>query len=147
MERLAQRYRAVVNFVAVCVNGLVAYPPAGHREADQRGKGWPRLKAAELAERVGLRTVVHAYIDVTDKGENLVCKLGLQTVPTHVLVDPSGQLVSVLARKQLPNGPAVEALVANADVNRGDDGPELRFGPACPSIALRTPSGDGIGAL
>jgi hypothetical protein len=115
---------------------------------------------------------VHAYIDVTDKGENLVSKLGLQTVPTHVLVDKSGQvrtaseppppsthsntstpmtlphtesgdapwralpipslwydtwmakkncphgllqLVSVLARKQLPDGPTVEALVTNAD--------------------------------
>ena len=53
---------------------------------------WPRLKAAEQAERSGLRTVAHAYIDVTDKGENLVCKLGLQTVPTHVLVNSSGQV-------------------------------------------------------
>ena len=35
---------------------------------------------------------MHAYIDVTDKGENLVGKLGLQTVPTHVLVDKSGQV-------------------------------------------------------
>ena len=68
--------------------------------------------AAELAERVGLRTPVHAYVDVTDKGENLVSKLGLQTVPTHVLVDSSGKLVSVLARKQFPNRQAVEALVA-----------------------------------
>ena len=75
---------------------------------------WSRLKAAELAERCGLRTPVHAYIDVTDNGENLVCKLGLQTVPTHVLVDTSGQLVWVLARKQLPDGPMVEALVADA---------------------------------
>ena len=66
--------------------------------------------AAELAERVGLRTPVHAYVDVTDKGENLVSKLGLQTVPTHVLVDSSGKLVSVLARKQFPNRQAVEAL-------------------------------------
>jgi len=56
------------------------------------GPRWPRLKATELAERVGLRTPVHAYIDVTDKGENLVSKLGLQTVPTHVLVDKSGQV-------------------------------------------------------
>ena len=39
-----------------------------------------------------MRTVLHAYIDVTDKGENLVCHLGLQTVPTHVLVDSSGQV-------------------------------------------------------
>ena len=53
---------------------------------------WPRLKAAEQAARVGLRTAVHVYIDVTDNGENLVCKLGLQTVPTHVLVDSSGQV-------------------------------------------------------
>jgi hypothetical protein len=70
--------------------------------------------AAELAERVGLRTPVHAYVDVTDKGENLVSKLGLQTVPTHVLVDSSGKLVSVLARKQFPNRQAVEALVATS---------------------------------
>ena len=70
--------------------------------------------AAELAERVGLRTPVHAYVDVTDKGENLVAKLGLQTVPTHVLVDSSGKLVSVLARKQFPNRQAVEALVATS---------------------------------
>lgn len=70
--------------------------------------------AAELAERVGLCTAVHAYIDVTDKGENLVGKLGLQTVPTHVLVDSSGQLVSVLARKQLPDGPTVKALAGSA---------------------------------
>ena len=70
--------------------------------------------AAELAERVGMRTPVHAYVDVTDKGENLVGKLGLQTVPTHVLVDSSGKLVSVLARKQFPNGQAVEALVATS---------------------------------
>lgn len=72
------------------------------------------MKAAELAERVGLRTGVHAYIDVTDQGETLVCKLGLQTVPTHVLVDSSGKLVSVLGRKQLPDGPTVEALVTSA---------------------------------
>ena len=70
--------------------------------------------AAELADRVGLRTPVHAYVDVTDKGENLVSKLGLQTVPTHVLVDSSGKLVSVLARKQFPNRQAVEALVATS---------------------------------
>ena len=70
--------------------------------------------AAELAERVGLRTPVHAYVDVTDKGENLVSKLGLQTVPTHVMVDSSGKLVSVLARKQFPNRQAVEALVATS---------------------------------
>lgn len=70
--------------------------------------------ATELAERVGLRTPVHAYVDVTDKGENLVSKLGLQTVPTHVLVDSSGKLVSVLARKQFPNRQAVEALVATS---------------------------------
>ena len=70
--------------------------------------------AAELAERVGLRTPVHAYVDVTDKGENLVSKLGLQTVPTHVLMDSSGKLVSVLARKQFPNRQAVEALVATS---------------------------------
>ena len=119
MERLAQRYGALANFVALNVNGLVAYPPAGHPEADRRGKAWPRRKAAELAERVGLRTAVHAYIDVTDNGENLVCKLGLRTVPTHVLVDSSGQLVSVLGGKQLPSGPAVEALVANADGEGG----------------------------
>ena len=50
----------------------------------------------------------------TDKGENLVSKLGLQTVPTHVLVDSSGKLVSVLARKQFPNRQAVEALVATS---------------------------------
>jgi len=114
LERLAQRYGAldVVNFVAVCVNGLVAYPPAWHPEADRRGKGWPRLKAAEQAERVGMRTPVHAYIDVTDNGENLVGKLGLQTVPTHVLVDSDGQLVSVLARNQHPDGQTVEALMA-----------------------------------
>ena len=71
--------------------------------------------AAESAERTGLRSAVHAYIDVTDKGENLVGKLGLQTVPTHVLVDSSGNLVSVLGRKQLPNGGTVETLVFNAD--------------------------------
>ena len=41
-------------------------------------------------------------------------KLGLQTVPTHVLVDSSGKLVSVLARKQFPNRQAVEALVATS---------------------------------
>ena len=115
MERLAQRYGAVANFVAVCVNGLVAYPPARHPEANRRGRGWPRFMAAESAERTGLRTAVHAYIDVTDKGENLVGKLGLQTVPTHVLVDSSGNLVSVLGRKQLPNGGTAEALVFNAD--------------------------------
>ena len=57
-----------------------------------------------------MHTVVHAYIDVTDKGENLVGKLGLQTVPTHVLVDSSGQLMSVLARKN-PNGATVDALI------------------------------------
>jgi hypothetical protein len=114
MERLAQRYGTVANFVAVCVNGLVAYPPAWHPEADRRGKRWSRLKAAELAKRVGLRTAVHTYIDVTDNGENLVGKLGLQTVPTHVLVDSSGQLVSVLARNQLPRGPTIEALGINA---------------------------------
>ena len=118
---------------------------------------------------------------MTDKGENLVYHLGLQTVPTHVLVDSAGQvrtkpsplpllpldgvpsplkvkaqnflppcqhydtgiacklvegllsrletrephtphgllqLVSVLARKQLPDGPTVEALVNNADGGR-----------------------------
>ena len=71
------------------------------------------MMAAELADRVGLCSPVHAYIDVTDAGENLVCKLGLRTVPTHVLVDPSGSIVSVLARKQLPNGRTVEALVGN----------------------------------
>ena len=71
--------------------------------------------AAELADRVGLVTPVHAYIDVTDKGENLVGKLGLQTVPTHVLVDASGQLLSVLARKKLPNASTVEALMALVD--------------------------------
>ena len=75
--------------------------------------------AAELAERVGLRTAVHAYIDVVDKGETLVGQLGLRTVPTHVLVGASGQLVSVLARKQLPDGPMVEALVANASASGG----------------------------
>ena len=101
--------------MAVNVNGLVAYPPMHHPEAHQRGQKWPRLKAAELAERVGMRTPVHAYIDVTDRGENLVGRLGLQTVPTHVLVDPSGQLVSVLARKQFPDGPTVEALLNNGD--------------------------------
>ena len=100
--------------MALCVNGLVANPPAGHPEAGRRGRDWPRQKAAELAERVGLRTAVHAYIDVTDNGENLVGTLGLQTVPTHVLVSETGQLVSVLARKQLPDGPAVEALVTSA---------------------------------
>jgi hypothetical protein len=71
--------------------------------------------AAELAERVGMRTVVHAYIDVTDKGENLVGKLGLKTVPTHVLVSSTGQLVSTLHGKQLPDGPTVEALAAYTD--------------------------------
>ena len=77
------------------------------------------MMAAELAERVGLRTAVHAYIDVVDKGDTLVGQLGLRTVPTHVLVGASGQLVSVLARKQLPDGPMVEALVANASANGG----------------------------
>ena len=119
MERLAQRYGTVANFVALCVNGLVAYPPAWHPEAKQRGKEWPRLKAAELAERVGLRTPVHAYIDVSDNGDNLVCTLGLQTVPTHVLVDSAGQLVSVLARKQLPNASTVEALMSKAHGDAG----------------------------
>ena len=112
MERLARQYGTVANFVAVCVNGLVAYPPQTHPEAGQRGKEWPRLKATELAERVGLQTPVHAYVDVTDKGDHLVAKLGLQTLPTHVLVDSLGQVVSVLARKELPTGLAVEALVA-----------------------------------
>ena len=65
--------------------------------------------------RVGLRTPVHAYIDVKDDGENLVGKLGLQTVPTHVLVDSSGQLISVLARKQLPDDTTVSALMALVD--------------------------------
>ena len=113
MERLAQRYGGLdaVNFVAVNVNGLVAYPPAWHPEAKLRGKGWPRMMATEQAERVGMRTPMHAYIDVTDKGENLVGKLGLQTVPIHVLVDSSGQLVSVLAKKQLPDRRTVEALM------------------------------------
>ena len=83
------------------------------------------MMAAELAKRVGLSTAVHAYIDVTDQGENLVRKLGLQTVPTHVLVGRSGELVSVLARKQLPDGPAVEALVASID------GAERHAGPGC----------------
>ena len=100
--------------MALCVNGLVAYPPAGHPEAGLRGQEWPRQKAAELAERVGLRTPVHAYIDVADNGENLVGTLGLRTVPTHVLVNNTGQLVSVLARKQFPDGPTVEALVTHA---------------------------------
>ena len=113
MERLAQRYGAVANFVSICVNGLVAYPPAGHPEANRRGKKWPRQKAAELADRTGMRTPVHAYIDVTDSGENLVGKLGLSTVPTHVLVDSSGQLVSVLARGKLPDARHVEALVTD----------------------------------
>lgn len=74
--------------------------------------------ANELAERTGLglglesrsSAVVHGYVDVTDRGENLVGRLGLQTVPTHVLVDASGRLVSVLARKQFPNGRTLEAL-------------------------------------
>ena len=57
---------------------------------------------------------VHAYIDVADMGEKLVGQLGLQTVPTHVLVDAGGKVVSVLARKQLPDGPMVEALAAGA---------------------------------
>jgi len=72
--------------------------------------------ANELAGRTGLglesrsSVVVHGYVDVTDRGENLVGRLGLQTVPTHVLVDASGRLVSVLARKQFPNESTVEAL-------------------------------------
>jgi hypothetical protein len=57
---------------------------------------------------------MHAYINVTDNGENLVGTLGLQTVPTHVLVDKTGKLLSVLRKKQLPDGSTVEALVANA---------------------------------
>lgn len=114
--------------MALNVNGLVAYPPPGHPEANQRGKEWPRLKAAELAERVGLRTAVHGYIDVTDEGENLVCKLGLRTVPTHVMVDASGHLVSVIGGKQLPGELAVEALLANAD----DDGGGAAKGRLCP---------------
>ena len=36
------------------------------------------MMAAELAERVGLRTAVHAYIDVVDKGETLVGQLGFE---------------------------------------------------------------------
>jgi hypothetical protein len=62
---------------------------------------------------------VHAYIDVSDNGDNLVCTLGLQTVPTHVLVDSAGQLVSVLARKQLPNASTVEALMSKAHGDAG----------------------------
>lgn len=100
--------------MAVCVNGLVAYPPARHPEAKRRGKEWPRRMAKDLAERVGLRTPLHAYIDVTDDGENMVGRLGLQTVPTHVLVDSSGKLLSVLARKHLPDDATVSALMASA---------------------------------
>ena len=101
------------------MNGLVAHPPPWHPDAARRGRTWPRRKAAELATATGLVTPTHAYIDVTDGGENLVKKLGLRTVPTHALVDPAGGLVSVLARKQLPDGPAVEALVARDPSGRG----------------------------
>ena len=107
-----------MNFVALCVNGLVAYPPAWHPQFGKRGRDWPRHMANELAAQTGLglasrgrsSVVVHGYVDVTDQGENLVGRLGLQTVPTHVLVDAAGRLVSVLARKQFPNGGTVEAL-------------------------------------
>jgi len=69
--------------------------------------------AKELAERTGLGSsdvVVHAYVDVKDQGENLVGKLGLSTVPTHVLVDSFGRLLSVLARKQFPDERTMETL-------------------------------------
>ena len=38
-----------MSFVALCVNGLVAYPPAGHPEAGRRGREWPRMMAAASA--------------------------------------------------------------------------------------------------
>ena len=100
--------------MALNVNGLVAFPPAEHPETDQRGREWPRLKAAEMAERVGLRNALHTYIDVTDNGKNLVDTLGLHTVPTHLLVDRKGKLVSVLRKKQFPDESTVDALVTNA---------------------------------
>jgi hypothetical protein len=93
-----------------------------------------------MAERVGLRTVVHAYIDVIDSGENLVGKLGLQTVPTHVLVDSAGKLVSVLARKQFPDGPTVEALVTNADEDYYGD---IEACQPCVAEGKTEPDGDG----
>ena len=69
--------------------------------------------ARELAERTGLGSsniVVHAYVDVTDRGENLVRQLGLATVPTHVLVDSVGRIQSVLARRQFPNERTIQEL-------------------------------------
>ena len=67
-----------------------------------------------------MHTPVHVYINVTDMGENLVGTLGLQTVPQHVLVSPSGQLISTLARKKLPDRRSVEALMES--VAGGDGG-------------------------
>ena len=97
--------------MALNVNALVAYPPAWHPEADSRGKGWPQMMARAQAQRAGMRTPVHAWIDVNDRGDNLVRRLGLSTVPTHALVGASGQLLCTLGRKQLPRRAMVEALL------------------------------------
>jgi len=112
----------------------VAYPPPGHPQAGRRGQSWPRVMAMDIADRTGLglsttssstntsnnkKNVVHAYVDVKDQGENLVGILGLQTVPTHVLVDSDGKVVSVLARKQFPNGRTVESLIEADTVTEG----------------------------
>lgn len=107
-------YGSGVNFAAVNVNGLVAHPPAWHPEARRRGKGWPALKAAEQATRVGMCTPVHTFVDVEDGGARLVRELGLRTVPTHALVDAAGELVAVLRKKELPDGRMVEALMNGA---------------------------------
>lgn len=51
------------------------------------------MMAAELDDRVGgMEHVSHLVVDVTDDGSLLVDKLGLCTVPTHVLVDSSGKV-------------------------------------------------------
>lgn len=108
-----------MSFAAVNVNGLVAHPPAGHAEAGRRGRKWPPRKAAEQADRAGMRTPAHAYVDVEDGGKRIVRELGLRTVPTHALVDERGRLVRVLAKKQLPDGKMVEALARGAKEEGG----------------------------
>lgn len=111
MEALARKYGGEVDFRAVCVNGLVADPPPWHPEAGLRGAGWPRAMAAELEDCVGgMGSLNHMYLEVDDGGDHIVGSLGLCTVPTHVLVGPTGEVVTVLKRGQLPTSNTVEWL-------------------------------------
>ena len=93
-----------------------------------------------MAKRVGLRDALHTYIDVTDNGKNLVGTLGLHTVPTHVLVDPNGKLVSVLRKKQFPDESTVEALVTGGSASHNPARSESHGRPSLPNGGICPPA-------